>query len=122
MSRLIARTLGALALAAVLATSSTAALAATTSANPAFYLTKRKTTTLVGLSPEVRASALQMARSTPTGMRLAAEGGTSQGTTDGELDLNCNDDWFITWDEDAKGNPVTGTFTLHCAGVPYSLP
>jgi hypothetical protein len=105
-----------------LATSSTAALAATTYDDPAFYLTKKKTTTLVGLSSKVRASALQQARSTPNGIRIAAEGGTSQGTPDGELDLNCNDDWFITWDEDANGNPVTGTFKLYCAGVEYTLP
>ena len=119
MSRPIARTLGALALAALLATSSTAALAATTSADPAFHLTRRKTTTLVGLSPELRASALQKARSTPTGMRLAAEGGTSQSSptpNDDFVHALCGGDWFITWDENANGDPILGTFNLHCAG------
>jgi hypothetical protein len=122
MSSPIARTLGALALAAALATSSTAAFAATTSGDPSFYLTKKRTTTLVGLSPEVRATALRQARSTPHGIKLAAEGGTPQGMPDNELDAICNGDWFITWDEDAKGNPVMGSFNLHCAGETYSLP
>src|SRR5687767_6985166 len=119
MSRPIARTLGALALAAALATSSTIALAATTSVDPAVYLTKKKTTTLVGLSPELRASAVQKARSRPNAPTLKGDGGTSQSnpeTTDSYLDAFCGDDWFITWDETANGDPILGTFTLHCGG------
>ena len=117
MSRPIARTLGALALAAALATSSTATFAMTTYGDPAFYATK-KTTTLGRLSPELRTSAVQKARSTSNATKLAAEGGTSQsGPSDLELDLICGGDWFITWDEDADGNPVSGTFNLHCGGT-----
>ena len=121
MRRPTAQTLGALALAAALATSSTAAFAAPPSGEVAFYATKKKATTLAGLSPEVRRSAIQVARSRPNGLGLAAEVGTSQ-MTDAELDLNCGGDWFITWEEDAAGNPVTGTFNLYCAGETYSLP
>jgi len=117
MSRPIARTLGALALAATLATSSTATFAATPSADPAVYLIKRKTTSLVGLSPELRTSAVQKARSRPDA-KLGSGGGTSQsGPSDLELDLICGYDWFITWDEDANGNPVLGSFNLHCGGT-----
>jgi hypothetical protein len=121
MNRLIARTLGALALAAAVATSSTAALAATPSGNPGFALTKKKTTTtLVGLSPSLRSSALQQARSMPHASTLKGDGRTSQSnpeTTDGYLDAFCGDDWFITWDETANGDPILGTFTLHCGGT-----
>jgi hypothetical protein len=117
MSLPIARTVGAVALAAALATSSTAAFAATTYGDPAYYATeKKKTTSLVGLSPELRTSAVQKARSSRTGT-LKGEGGTSQsGPSDRELNLLCNGDWFITWDETANGDPILGTFNLHCAG------
>lgn len=112
MSRRIVRTLSAFALAVALATSFTAAFAATPSGEPAFYVTKKKTTTLVGLSPELRASAVQKARS------LTAEGTRSQsGSTDAELDEGCNGDWFITWEEDAAGYGIVGTYLLHCDGT-----
>ena len=118
MSRPIARTLGALALAAALATSSTAAFAAPSSGEPAFYLTKKKATTLVGLSPQLRDSAVQKARSLSNATKLTAEGRTSQsGSTDAELDEGCNGDWFITWEEDAAGYGIVGTYLLHCDGT-----
>jgi hypothetical protein len=121
MSRPIARTLGALALAAALATSSTAVFAVATHGDPAFYATK-KTTTLGRLSPELRTSAVQKARSMSNATKLGAEGGTSQsGPSDTELDLICGDDWFITWDEDADGNPILGTFHLHCGGTDIQI-
>src|SRR5678815_2998768 len=116
MSRPIARTLGALALAAALATSSTAALAATPSAEPAFHVIKKRTTTLVGLSPALRASAVQTAQSRPNAPAIKGEGGTSQSSPtpiDDYIDLLCGGDWFITWDETADGQPIMGTFTLH---------
>ena len=119
MSRPIARTLGAFALAAALAASSTAAFAATTYGDPAIYVTKKKASTLVGLSRELQTSALQAARSRPNAPRLTGQGGTSQpGMSDSELDMTfgCGGDWFITWDETADGDPILGTFNLHCAG------
>jgi len=123
MSRPLARTLGALALAAALATSSTTAFAATTYGDPTFYLTKKKTTTtLAGLNPELRASALQQARSRLTAPQIKGTGGTSQsGPTDADLDHACGSDWFITWDEDAAGHPILGTFNLHCIGGPVPI-
>jgi hypothetical protein len=122
MSHTIARTLGALTLAAALATSSTVALASATSGDSALYVTKKRTTTLVGLTMELRTSAVQKARSRPNSPTLKGGGGTSQsGPSDSELDLLCNDDWFITWDEDADGNPISGSFNLHCAGTVIPL-
>ena len=109
ISRWLARTLGALALAAALATSSTAAFAATPTSDPAFYVTKRKVTTLAGLSPELRTSAIEKAQT------LKGEVGTSR-KSDAELSATCDGDWFITWDENANGDPIMGTFTLHCDG------
>src|SRR5262245_5083282 len=117
MSCPIARTVGALALAAALATSSTAVLAATTPGDPAFYLTKKRTNTLGVLSPELRTSAGPKARSLPDA-KLRGGGGTAQsGASDQELDIWCENDWFIAWDEDANGNPVVGSYNLHCAGT-----
>jgi len=100
------------------ATSSTAAFAATPSGEPAFYVTKKRTDTLAGLSLELRKSAVEKARSRPNAPTLKGNGGTSQsGPSDTELDLTCWDDWFITWDEDADGHPISGTFNLHCGGA-----
>ena len=125
MSRPIARNLGALALAAALATSSAAAFAATPIGEPAFHVIKKRTTTLVGLSPELRASAIQKAQSRPNAPALKGDGGTSQSSptpNDDFINALCGGDWFITWDETADGQPITGTFTLHCAGNAWSLP
>jgi hypothetical protein len=120
MSRPIARTLGALALAAALATSSTAAFAATPSVDPAFRVAKKQVTTVAGLSLELRTSAVQKAQSRPGAPRLTGQG-TSENqnpeTTDSYLDAFCGNDWFITWDETASGDPILGTFTLHCGGA-----
>ena len=116
MSRPLARTLGAVALAAALATSSTAAFAATAYGDPAFYVTKEMAT-LAGLSPELRASAVQQAGARPNPPTFKGEGGTSRsGMSDLEIDLTCGGDWFISRDEGADGQPILGTFNLHCAG------
>ena len=118
MSRPIMRILGALALAAAVATSSTAAFAATPSGEPAFYVTKKRTDTLAGLSLELRKSAVEKARSRPNAPTLKGTGGASQAPfSDLELDLTCGGDWFITWDEDADGHPILGTFNLHCGDL-----
>jgi len=121
MSRPIARTLAALVLAAAVATTSTAAFAATPPGEPAFHLVKKRTSTLAGLSPQLQTSAVEKARSRPNAPTLKGNGGTSQAPmSDLEMDLTCNDDWFITWDEDANGHPIMGSFNLHCDG--WSVP
>ena len=38
-------------------------------------------------------------------------------TTDSYLDAFCGGDRFITWDEDADGNPISHTVYLHCGGT-----
>ena len=47
--------------------------------------------------------------------RLAGRPQPGTWISDRELDGVCAAKWFITWDEDAKGNPIFGTFNLHCA-------
>jgi hypothetical protein len=37
--------------------------------------------------------------------------------SDAELDLMCGGDWFLMYDEDADGNPVTGTCIIACDGT-----
>lgn len=116
MSRSIARTLGIFAVVAALTTSHAIALAAPLTVSPPIYA-KKQASTLAGLSPELAAGAVRAARSRPSAPRLTTQGGTTQsGESDKELDLLCGDDWFITWDEDANGNPISHTFYLHCAG------
>jgi hypothetical protein len=106
MNRSIALTLGALIVVIALATNSTAAFAAT----------KQRVDTLDGLSRELAARATEKARS------LKGGGGTPQaGPDDDEMDATCGGDWFITWDEDANGNPIMGTFHLHCGGKDYQI-
>ena len=117
MSRPIARTLGALALAAALI-GPTATFAAPQTDTPILAVVKKRTDTLAGLSRELRTSAVEKARSWPGAPKLTGQGGTSQsGPSDLELDLICANDWFITWDEDANGDPVLGSFNLHCADI-----
>jgi hypothetical protein len=119
LNRPIARTFGALALAAALATTSTVAFAAVSPPDPSFHSTKskaKKSDSLAELSPELRIIAVRKAASRPGAPKLTGQGGTSQaGASDRELDLMCDGDWFITWHEDAGGNPIPGTFNLHCA-------
>ena len=51
------------------------------------------------------------------GLDLTQESRTSAaGPSDSELDAICAGDWFVTWEEDAKGNAIVGTYNLHCAG------
>ena len=115
MSRPIARTLGALALAGAVITNSTVAFAATPTGGPGFYVNKKRVNTLAGLSPELRRNAVEKARSRPNGPTLKDSGGTSQsGPSNEELNLACGNDWFITWAEDADGHPILGTFDLIC--------
>jgi hypothetical protein len=122
MSRPVARNLVAVAIAAALTTSATVAFAAAPTDNPSLYLKKQKSTTLVGLSRELQQSAIQKARSRPNAPKLTTQGGTSQaGPSDRELDLICGE-WFVTWEEDADGDPILGIFTLHCAGDEIPLP
>jgi hypothetical protein len=121
MSRLIVRTLGLLAAVAVL-TASTPTFAAAPADDPSLYRTKKRVDTLVGLSRELQASALQQARSRSNATKLTTQGGTSQsGHTDAELDAICGE-WFIWWEEDADGDPILGTFTLDCGGSEIPLP
>jgi hypothetical protein len=124
MSRPIVRTLGALALAAAVATSSTSAFAATSYGDQAFHAIKRKkATTWVGLSEQLRANALQAARSRPGAPKLTGQGGTqqSQNDVDLETDLICGGEWFITWDEDANGNPIIGTYQFYCGDSSFGI-
>src|SRR5688572_10329710 len=117
MSHPIARTLGALAIAAAVMTGSTPAFAATLADSPASYVTEKRVTTLIGLSPALRTSAVGTARSRPNAPALNGGGGTSQsGPSDAELNLFCGRDWFISWNDDANGTPILGTFNLYCAG------
>jgi hypothetical protein len=120
MSRTIARTFGVLAVAAALAATSAAASAAPATGDLSLYATKRKVTTVVGLSPTLRTSAVEKARSRPGAPKLTGQGSSQNQnpeTTDSYLDAFCGDDWFITWDETASGEPILGTFTLHCGGA-----
>lgn len=122
MSRLLARNVGALAVAAALLTSSTVAFAAPID-DASIYLTeKKKATTLVGLDREVQQNAVKAARSRSNTPKLTTPGRAPQaGPSDKDLDEVCGD-WFITWEEDADGNPILGTFTLYCGGSEIPLP
>lgn len=116
MSRLIVRKLGLLA-AAVLLAATTPAFAAPPADDPSIHVTKKKTSTLAGLSPELQTSAIEKARAKSKATKLTTPGAKPQGGhSDLELSLMCNGDWFITWDEDANGNPISHTFKLHCNG------
>ncbi|HZO29757.1 MAG TPA: hypothetical protein VFH48_27590 [Chloroflexota bacterium] len=118
MSRPIARSLAAVAIATAVLVSPSVVLAAHPNGSPALHLAKKRVDTLIGLSRELQTSAVHKARSRPGAPTLTGQGGTSQsGPSDLELDLICGDDWFITWDEDANGNPISGTFHLHCGGT-----
>jgi hypothetical protein len=122
MSHLIVRTLGLLAAVAVL-TASTPTFAAAPADDPSLYLTKKKATSLVGLSPELQKRAIQAARSRSNGTQLTTPGRTPQPwVSDMEMDLLCGDDWLVTWEEDADGDPILGTFTVDCAGAVIPLP
>ena len=127
MSRLIVRKLGLLAAVTVLLTASAPSFAAPPADDPSVYLTKKKTSTLVGLSPAIQASAVEKARSSPNATKLTTQGGSTQGagldgcTSDGCLDAFCGDDWFVTWDEDANGNAISHTFQLHCGGATVNI-
>ncbi|MFN8525821.1 MAG: hypothetical protein U0821_22195 [Chloroflexota bacterium] len=78
---------------------------------------KKRTTTLSGLSSSIQSSAVRSARSHTGGKNLSGSGGTAQsGPSDFELDVYCDGDWFVTWDEDANGTPIIGTFNLYCNG------
>jgi hypothetical protein len=119
MNRPMARTLGALALAAALATSSTAAFAATSTGSPALHAgktTKKRVDTLVGLDRKLAASAVRQAYA------LKAEEKPPQaGPTEKDLDEVCGE-WFIIWEQDADGNPIPGTYELYCDGSTIPLP
>jgi hypothetical protein len=51
------------------------------------------------------------------GRRLAVTAQPSAVLSDADLGLACGQDWFITWDEDAGGNPVARSFVLHCGAA-----
>lgn len=78
------------------------------------HISKKRTTTLTGLSPQIQEAAVRRARSRPGAPKVAARTGSPQaGPTDADLWDTCLQ-WFITWDEDENGNPIMGTFYLHC--------
>lgn len=37
--------------------------------------------------------------------------------SDAELNLMCGSDWFLMYEEDAEGNPITGTCIIACNGT-----
>ena len=123
MNRPVTRTLGALVLAAALATSSTPIFAASHTSSPALYLTKKRVKTFVGLSQALRTTALEQLRSMPNAPRLTGQGGTqqSQQDIDRETDLTCGGEWFITWDEDENGDPIIGTYAFHCGDSSWGI-
>ena len=123
MNRPISRTLGALVLAAALATSSTPAFAAPHTSSPALYLTKKRVKTFAGLSQALRATALEKLRSMPNAVKLTGRSGTqqSQQDIDRETDLTCGGEWFITWDEDQNGDPIIGTYKFHCGDSSFGI-
>lgn len=125
MSRPITRTLGALALAAVLATSSTAVFAEPATNTTTVYLTKKRVKTFAGLSPALRATALEKLRSKPNATKVTGQGGAqhsqSQEDIDRETDLTCGGSWFITWDEDENGDPIIGTYNFHCGDSSWGI-
>jgi hypothetical protein len=60
----------------------------------------------------------QVARTLPTIARKLGRPAQRADTVDAELNLMCGiEDWFIMYDEDANGNPVTGTCIIACDGV-----
>ena len=98
------------------ATSTTAASAAIPSTDTDGYATKKRVKTLAGLSLKLRTTAVQKAQPRPGAPRRASPGGSSQaGPSDDDLNDSCLE-WLITWDKDANGNPIMGTFNLHCDG------
>ena len=78
MNRPISRTLGALVLAAALATSSTPAFAASHTGSETLYLTRKRVKTFAGLSQALRATALEKLRSMPNAVKLTGQNGTQQ--------------------------------------------
>lgn len=127
MSRPITRTLGALALAAVLATSSTPAFAEPpTTTSTTAYLTKKRVKTFAGLSQTLQTTALAKARSRPNAPKLTGgQGGhqhsQSQEDIDRETDLLCGGEWFITWYEDVNGDPIIGRYNFHCGDSSFGI-
>ena len=60
----------------------------------------------------------QVARTLPTIARKLGRPTQRADTDDAELNLMCGiEGWFIMYDEDANGNPVTGTCIIACDGV-----
>ena len=122
MRRPAAWKIGLLAVAATLLTPS-AVDAATPPTESPVHAKERRTRTLTGLSQDQQEAAVKLARAQATGPKFAVPSAKPQGgATDRELDLICNDDWFVTFDEDADGDPILGTFELHCAGTVIPLP
>jgi hypothetical protein len=125
MSRPVTRALGAFALAAALATSSTAAFASATDQDQVVYAArKKKATTMVGLSPTLQAHAVQALRSRPgTSTLTSGPGGAlpSEKDINRWTDLNCGGEWFISWDEDENGDPIIGTYLFHCGESSWGI-
>src|SRR5690606_34871707 len=87
------------------------------------YAKEKRTKSLSGLSRDQQEFAVKQAQARTGGPKFAVPAAKPQGgATDAELDLICNDDWFVTFDEDADGDPILGTFELHCAGTVIPLP
>jgi hypothetical protein len=123
MNRPVTRTLGALVLAAAVATSSTPTFAASHTSSPVLNLTKKRVKTFAGLSQALRTTALEKLRSIPNAIKAPGQGGTqqSQQDIDRETDLTCGGEWFITWDEDANGDPIIGTYQFHCGDSSWGI-
>jgi hypothetical protein len=119
----VTQTFGVLVLAAALATSSTPILAASHTSSPALYLAKKRVKTFTGLSQALRTTALEKMRSMPNAIKAPGQGGTqqSQQDIDRETDLTCGGEWFITWDEDANGDPIIGTYKFHCGDSSFGI-
>src|SRR5690349_2875955 len=78
----VTRTLGALVLAAALATSSTPTFAASHTSSPALNLTEKRVKTFAGLSQTLRTTALEKLRSMPNAIKAPGQGGTQQSQQD----------------------------------------
>jgi hypothetical protein len=87
---------------------------ATSSNHVAKLIQHRRTNALRAIPRVVRghlAASIQAA-----GLKLKSRDVTrNSGPSDVELNLVCNDDWFIMYEE-KDGHPVLGTFELYCAG------
>jgi hypothetical protein len=122
MRRMTARNIALIAAAAMLTSTSVVSAAPP----PTYfwaYAKKKRLKTLDSLKPEQLQAVAKFAQARPGGPKLTTPNtSTPTGVSDEELDLICANDWFVTFDEDADGDPILGTFNLHCAGTVIPLP